>query len=159
MKGKVRLENICQLIKQQSSNIFCVTATIVVFGLLNQNETIDGFAAFTNSEHFSIISVSSLFGGFLFTGLGIIISGLGTERIRRLDRFGYMNKFYTTIYLAITFNIVTIISAVFLISLKMSDVIVDALVIIEQIFLYLSIIFFVKCMLDLKKIVKMIRDE
>ena len=73
MKGKVRLENICQLIKQQSSNIFCVTATIVVFGLLNQNETIDGFAAFTNSEHFSIISVSSLFGGFLFTGLAELV--------------------------------------------------------------------------------------
>lgn len=117
---------------------------------------IKSFIELNSSEHFSILSIASLFGGFIFTGLGIILSSLSSERLARLNRYGYMDRYYHEIYLALFCNIITIISAIILIS---STKQLYCIAIFEQLMLYLSIMLFIKCMLSLRKVVEKMRKE
>lgn len=120
---------------------------------------IESFQNFNNSEHFSILSIASLFGGFIFTGLGIIISGISTERLARLNAHGYMDRYYHEIYLALFCNIVTIVTAIILISCTelINRTVICRIALVEQLMLYESIALFIKCMISLCKIVNKIR--
>lgn len=145
-----------QFLKKNIINLILLSVTTVSFFLLRRGKYIADFSSFSSSEHFSILNLASLFGGFVFTGLGIMLSGLSSPRIERLNDYGYMDKYYSTIYLALVCNITTIFAAVVLISSKK---LIPVVATIEQLMLYLSIVFFVKCMLDVKRIISKIRKK
>ena len=50
----------------------------------------------SNNEnfHYNAISMSATIGGFLFTGLSILISTIDKERIKRLWNYNYLDNMY-----------------------------------------------------------------
>lgn len=150
------VKSIVIFLRENVINFLLIVGVSYAFFHLLDTGHIKSFVELDKAEHFSILSIALLFGGFLFTGLGIILSGLNSARIVRLNKYGYMDKYYYLIYLALICNIVTIMSAIILIS---SMQVLYFVAIIEQWMLYLSITLFIKCMLDLGKIIEKIRKE
>lgn len=138
-------------------NILILIGSILIYMLLIKYQFLKVNSSFEKSDHFNIITINSILAGFLFTGLGIFISSLNKTRIQRLENGGYLDKYYTTIYIAISLNIASIVAAVIIIFVdkKYSY----QLLLIEQMSLMVSIIFFVKCMVGLRKIISMIRKS
>lgn len=143
-------------VKSNLINILLIIVTTIFYFIFQWNGCIIDFSTLSSSEHFNILSIASLFGGFVFTGIGIMLSGLAFSRIERLNDNGYMDKYYHTAYFALICNIGTILSAVIIISSKTT---LPVMATIEQGLLYLSIVFFIKCMLDLRKIILKIRNK
>lgn len=108
---------------------------------------------FEKGDHFNILTINFILAGLLFTGLEIMISGLSSERVLRLESEGYLDKYYFAIYTAIMLNIICIIASMFLI-FNFAPMFIDSLLYIEQIGLITGVIFFIKCMNNLRKIRK-----
>ena len=64
-----------------------------------------------NDFQFNVISTSAIIGGFLFTGISILISTIDNERIKRLWENNYLDNLYRAAFVGMTSNLVTIVIA------------------------------------------------
>jgi hypothetical protein len=131
--------------------IYFILTSIIVF-LAYSFQIIGLIENFERGDHFNMITINSILSGFLFTGLGIIISGLDKEKILSLNIGGYLAKYYIQIYLTILFNIISIIASILIIF--ESRIKIRPLLYIEQSFIIIGIILFIKCMWDLIKLIR-----
>lgn len=131
--------------------IYFISTSLLVF-LAYKYGVIALVDNFDRGDHFNMITINSILSGFLFTGLGIIISGLDKDKISSLSIGGYLNKYYIQIYLTIIVNIVSIIASILIIFESLIKI--DFLLYIEQAFITIGVILFIKCMWDLVKIIK-----
>ena len=104
-----------------------------------------------------MLTINSMFAGFLFTSLGIMISMLDKERIKKLDKAGYMDNYINAIYIGIVFHVISIICSLLLIicSATTSDI---WLMYVEQLSLLIGVSFFVKSIINVLKIISMVRE-
>ncbi|EPY6430583.1 hypothetical protein ACWO41_001331 [Clostridium sporogenes] len=137
-------------------NIILLIISFIIVVVFKYYNFINFDNNFNRGDHFNIITINSVLAGFLFTSLGIIVGGLGKEKIDRLERGGYLDKYYGAIYIAILFNIVSIISGILIIFGSKSN---NWLIYFEQISLIMSVIFFIKSMNNLRKIINNIRES
>lgn len=70
--------------------------------------------------HYNAISMSAIIGGFLFTGISILISVIDKERIERLWNNSYLDNLYRSAFVGMIANIITIIVAFSLVFLDNS---------------------------------------
>lgn len=131
--------------------IYFILSSLLVF-LAYKYGIISLVENFERGDHFNMITINSILAGFLFTGLGIIISGLDKDKISSLSIGGYLNKYYIQIYLTIVFNVISIIASILII--LESSIKTNFLLYIEQSFIIIGVILFVKCMWDLVKIIR-----
>lgn len=137
-------------------NIFLLIISFTILYVLRKYGIIDINRNFDRGDHFNIITINSVLAGFLFTGLGIIIGGLGKEKIDRLQKGGYLDKYYFAIYTAIFFNIISIIAGIIIIFGMYPY---DILIYFEQVSLIISVLFFIKSMNNLRQIINKIRNS
>ena len=64
--------------------------------------------------HYNAISMSATIGGFLFTGISILISTLEKSRIKRLWDYNYLDNLYRAAFIGISANVVTLVVALLL---------------------------------------------
>ena len=88
------------------------TALFILAGFLIEDfwHKVDSFSG-ARTVHFSLISINSIFSGFLFTSLGILFTLSEKEGIRRLWDNGYLDCVIKSIMSGITFHVVSIIGA------------------------------------------------
>ena len=67
-----------------------------------------------NDFYYNCITLSSIIGGFLFTGISILISALDKDRINRLWENNYLDNLYRSAFVGIILNVISIFVAVFL---------------------------------------------
>lgn len=143
---------------RNKGNILLLGLLIIIFIILINRKLMVLNTTFEISDHFNILTINSILAGFLFTGLGIMISGLSRERVLRLDNEGYLDKYYFAVYTAIMLCIISIISSIFLI-FNFAPKLKNLLLFTEQIGLITGVIFFIKCMNNLRKIINKIRKS
>ena len=102
-----------------------------------------------NELQYNFISTSATIGGFLFTGVSILISALGNKGIERLWNHNYLNNVYRTAMVGISANVVTILSALALILLVLDEQKQLLIIRIEIVTVLVSVIFFIWSVLDL----------
>lgn len=108
--------------------------------------------------HINLLTINSIFIGFLFTGLGIMAGIADKDRIAKLDRAGYMDNYYNSIYIGIIFLMVSIsISTLGFLSDKVNHI--SLIIYIQQFSLVGGIIFFVKAIWNIFKIIGKIRQS
>lgn len=71
--------------------------------------------------HYNAISMSAIIGGFLFTGISILISVIDKERIERLWNNSYLDNLYRSAFVGMIANVITIIVAFSLVFLDISQ--------------------------------------
>ena len=109
------------------------------------------------SFHLDMLTINSMFAGFLFTSLGIMISILDKERIKKLDKSGYMDNYINAIYIGLAFHVISIICSLLLIIF--SETTIDIwLMYAEQLSLLIGVSFFIKSILNVLQIISMVRE-
>lgn len=143
--------------RRNISNFFIFLAFILLvflslkYGWINTSN-------FNNQHHINILTVNSIFAGFLFTSLGIIAGFMDKDRIANLDKNGYMDKYYNSIYIGLIFHIASaVLSAYAFVQPSMNNY--NIYLLIEQICLLGGITFFISSVINVKKIIDKVRNN
>lgn len=106
--------------------------------------------------YYNCITLSSVIGGFLFTGISILISVIDKERIQRLWKNNYLDNLYRSAFTGIILNIITIIISIVLLCFNIEDY-VGILVKLEIVFLIEGIVFFSWCVSQLMFVISRLK--
>lgn len=109
--------------------------------------------------HYNAISMSAIIGGFLFTGISILISVIDKERIERLWNNNYLDNLYRSAFVGMIANVITIIVAFSLVFLDVCQKTEDIFIQIEITTLIISIVFFAWCIKHLIFIISKLKTE
>ena len=109
--------------------------------------------------HYNAISLSAIIGGFLFTGISILISVIDKDRIKRLWDCNYLDNLYRSAFVGMIANVATIIVAFLLVFLNICPKANDLLVKIEITTLIVGIVFFAWCIKLLIFVISKLKDQ
>lgn len=109
--------------------------------------------------HYNAISLSAIIGGFLFTGISILISVIDKDRIKRLWDCNYLDNLYRSAFVGMIANVATIIVAFLLVFLNICPKANDLLVKIEITTLIVGIVFFAWCIKHLIFVISKIKEQ
>ena len=109
--------------------------------------------------HYNAISLSAIIGGFLFTGISILISVIDKDRIKRLWDCSYLDNLYRSAFVGMIANVATIIAAFLLVFLNICPKANDLLVKIEITTLIVGIVFFAWCIKHLIFVISKLKDQ
>ena len=109
--------------------------------------------------HYNAISLSAIIGGFLFTGISILISVIDKDRIKRLWDCNYLDNLYRSAFVGMIANVATIIAAFLLVFLNTCPKANDLLVKIEITTLIVGIVFFAWCIKHLIFVISKLKDQ
>lgn len=109
--------------------------------------------------HYNAISMSSIIGGFLFTGISILISTIDKDRIKRLWDNNYLDNLYRAAFVGMVANVISIASAFCLLCLCFEGVIADFIISIEITALIIGIVFFVWSIKHLVFLIAKLKDR
>ena len=102
-----------------------------------------------NDLQYNLIATSATIGGFLFTGISILISAITNKRIERLWDNKYLDNVYRAAFVGILANILTILSALAMVFLTLESNIQTICMRIEIVCVLCSLVFFAWCVFDL----------
>ncbi|WP_342515654.1 hypothetical protein [Sutcliffiella sp. FSL R7-0096] len=108
--------------------------------------------------HQSLLTVNTIFLGFLFTALGIMVGFASKSLIKALDVAGYMDNYYNSIYFGMFFHGVSTVISTIAVVLG-HELIKDEVIILQQITLLGGVLFFIKSILGILKIISEIRND
>lgn len=109
--------------------------------------------------HYNAISLSAIIGGFLFTGISILISVIDKDRIKRLWDCNYLDNLYRSAFVGMIANVATIIVAFSLVFLNICSKAYDILVKIEITTLIVGIVFFAWCIKHLIFVISKLKPQ
>lgn len=112
-----------------------------------------------NELQYNLISISATIGGFLFTGVSILISALDNKSVERLWNHSYLDNVYRAAFIGIGSNILTIIAALAMVLLTLEERIQQGIIRIEIVTIIVGLVFFTWCVLDLIFIVSTMRGR
>ena len=102
-----------------------------------------------NDLQYNLIATSATIGGFLFTGISILISAISNKRIERLWDNKYLDNVYRAAFVGILANILTILSAIAMVFLTLEINIQAICIRVEIACVLCSLVFFTWCVFDL----------
>lgn len=144
-------------LKRNASNVVTFIIFILIVYLALKYEWIDT-KGLDRSSHINILTVNSIFAGFLFTSLGIIVGFMDKEKISNLDKNGYMDKYYNSIYLGLILHILSAVLAAFAFVQPIINR-YEFYLLLEQIFLLGGIVYFISSVIYVKKIIDKVRNN
>ena len=137
-----------------------IITVIISFGLINRSVIdISKIRKAGDDFHYNTISVSAIIGGFLFTGISILVSVLENKRIKRLWDFNYLDNVYHSAFVGMIANILTIVCALAILICNIDYKTEDILIHIEIITLILSIVFFSWCIYWLIFVISKLKED
>lgn len=129
--------------------VFILSITAAIILTTSSFFDIEQITTLGEDLQYNFISTSATIGGFLFTGISILISAIGNKRIERLWENSYLNNLYHAAFIGIVSNICTILSALALVVLTLSEKATQMAVRAEIISVFVSLVFFGWSVLDL----------
>lgn len=135
--------------------------TIIVSVLLIKYSIIDTSKILLqgNDFQYNVISMSAIIGGFLFTGISILISAIDKPRIKRLWEHNYLDNLYRSSFIGMFSNVITIITAFILLCCCVNDKLQSVFIYIEVVTFIIGIVFFMYCIKHLIFIVKRMKTD
>ena len=109
--------------------------------------------------HYNAISMSAIIGGFLFTGISILISVIDKERVKRLWDNNYLDNLYRSAFVGMIANVATIVVAFLLVFLDISKNVIEILIRVEITTLIIGITFFAWCIKHLFFLISKVKDD
>ncbi|REJ18657.1 MAG: hypothetical protein C6W57_03350 [Caldibacillus debilis] len=128
-----------------------LSITLYRIGILNVNTVSTNF-------HQDLLTVNSIFIGFLFTGLGLMVGFSDKRVIQDLDEAGYMDNYYNSIYFGLFFHMISTILSTLGVVFG-GEILPPTLILVEKVSLLGGIIFFIKSIVGVLRIIKYIRNE
>lgn len=73
-------------------------------------------------NQFNLITVSTIFAGFLFTSLGIVAGFYSNEVIKKFERIPTMDKIHGNIIIGIIFSLISVVLSLFIIFINLDNI-------------------------------------
>lgn len=108
--------------------------------------------------HLNLLTVNSIFLGFLFTSLGMMVGFTDKKSVKSLNAAGYMDNYYNSIYLGLMFLIVSTIISTIGVAIG-HEYVIPLLIFIQQLSFVGGVLFFIKSIIGLMRLIKYIREE
>lgn len=108
---------------------------------------------------YNAISMSSVIGGFLFTGISILISVIDKDRIKRLWDNNYLDNLYRSAFAGMIANIVTIVLSFAFLCCDISEKIDNYLLSIEISSLIVGLVCFAWCIKRLISVILKLKPK
>lgn len=108
---------------------------------------------------YNVISTSAIIGGFLFTGISILISTIDKDRIKRLWNNNYLDNLYRSAFVGMISNVITIIAAFVILCLPMKEKVENNMFYIETTGLIVGLVFFLWCVKKLVSIISKLKTQ
>lgn len=140
-------------------SVLFVSTTISYFLITSSLVDLAAIKNLGDDLHYNLISTAATIGGFLFTGVTILISAISNERVERLWENAYLNNLYRAAFVGILANVATILSALASLFLLLSEKWSLYMVQAEIITILVGIIFFVWSGCDLIFILSKMRKQ
>lgn len=159
------MKNIYEQKKKNKFIIFLVIFSIIYFILIYKKYINIEFLynSSENSIHFDLITVNSIFSGFLFSSLSLIVGLNDSKLINNLEKAGFMNNIYFNILFGISCSLISIALSLIMVFIKKIQVVYFLHKILipgsELLTLIMTIIIFTKSVIDVKFIIKSVRKE
>ena len=150
--SKVSLRNILKLIIVTAITVV-VTILLFISPILNSSDIM----ALGNDFQFNLLNFSSVIAGFLFTGIGILISAIDKERIARLWNHHYLDNLYYCAVFGIIANILDIVLVFVVVCFRLSKEANRYIICAQTLFATLGLVYFVWCTLKLMKLISRMR--
>lgn len=131
-----------------------LTACLLCKNIINLEKIIEASDEF----QYNVISMSAIIGGFLFTGISILISTLDKERIKRLWDNNYLDNLYRAAFVGMIANVVSIILALICLICDLSLKYQYSIICIEIMALAIGLAFFIWCIRFLLFIITRLKD-
>ncbi|MEE1321845.1 MAG: hypothetical protein UHM85_10005 [Acutalibacteraceae bacterium] len=138
--------------------ITVLTVALVLFLIYKKYIDINNIIVMGDDYQYNAISLSSIIGGFLFTGIGILISAIDKERIKRLWEHNYLDNLYRSSFGGILCNVFTIILTFAYLCLTLSEKIKIIIICCQTILIVLGLVYFIWCVKQLLFILKRMKD-
>jgi hypothetical protein len=126
-------------------------------------------SSFVKNNHFNIVTVNSVFAGFLFTALSILITVTNEDIINYLEEGSFMSSIYDNIIRGLKYSLTSIVLSLFnnfILENPIKNNMMEKLKIktiyfynFELLFLILAIICFIMSVLDIKFVIVSIRTD
>lgn len=129
---------------------FVVSLTFLLTGFLNVD--------FSRETHINILTINSIIAGFLFTSLGIMVGFMHNNKIENLDKNGYMDKYYNSIYVGLGFHVISITLAMLGV-VSSASLNINFLLILEQVTLLGGVFFFINSIYSIQRIINRLRNN
>ena len=136
--------------------LFSIGVSIMLFK--SQAFDVMKFEKLAPEFHYNAISMSAIIGGFLFTGISILISVIDKERIKRLWDYNYLDNLYRSAFVGMIANIATIVVAFFLVFLDICPKEKEVFIQLEIMTLIIGIVFFAWCIKQLIFVISKLKD-
>lgn len=107
---------------------------------------------------YNMISLAAVLGGFLFTGLSVLISLVGHERIGRLWENNYLDNLYYVVCLGMISSVITIICSISILIIIISETVKILITKLLVVSVFYDIMLFVWAILRLFNLVKKIKE-
>lgn len=153
MSSKVYKRNIGQMVI-----LTIITLGIGIAFLYLKIISIVSIMKLGNDFQYNILNFSGVLAGFLFAGIGILLSAIDKERIQRLWKHHYLDSLYYSAIGGIFFCVVNIMISLFLICCDVSITVIKIIITIEFIFILLSVTYFCWCTIKLFKLILKLKE-
>lgn len=121
---------------------------------------VKGLFLVDSSKTIDLTNYNSIISGFLFTAISVLISALSNDRINRLMKHSYLNKYFFSIIVSLIFSIIAIIINLMYVYINVDAIIscldslqkiVISLTLISSIFFIQAIYYIIKLLYKLLK--------
>lgn len=136
-----------------------ITTLVVVFFIKKDLITPNMLILDNNDYLYNTISLAAVIGGFLFTGIGILISAIDKDVIKLFWINNYLDNLYRASFLGLICNVITIIIALIILMSSMGDEIVRIMMNVQTIVIALGLVYFVWCIKELLFIVTKLKQD
>lgn len=139
------------------SIVFFFAMVFSIFIFWRDIINVDNLVGLGDDFQYNIITMSATIGGFLFTGVGILISAIDKPHIKRLWDNYYLDNLYRSAFFGIVSNVISIVSAFLILCNSVESI--NYLIYIEITSLIVGMIFFCWCIIKLISIVKRMKNK
>lgn len=145
------------LIRRNKYNIVVIFIYVAICIILNYFGVFD-LSLKTSQFHLNMLTVNSIFLGFLFTSLGIMVGFSDKKSVKSLNTAGYMDNYYNSIYFGLVLLVISTIISTVGVAIG-HEHITETLSFIQQVSFIGGVLFFIKSIFGLMKLIRYIRKE
>lgn len=159
MKIKERYEYIRKIFIRNKSLIvtFFVVNSLIVGVLFFFFEKIKKHIGIIDIDvHYNFLTINTFFAGFLYNMLGTMVEFTSRKEIKILEKNGYMDQYFNSVYVSMFFFIMSIIVGVVCGFFKIGFANIY-LYLIELIFMIEGVVYFIKSAFKLRNLINKVR--
>ena len=135
-----------------------LTVLFVIFVLSAQVVNVSGLLELGNDFQFNLLNFSGVLAGFLFTGVGIMISTVDKEKIKRLWNHHYLDKVYYCAAFGIIASIIDVLLVLTFVCCNISINVRRIIIEFQIVFTILGLVYFIWCTVQLIGVISKLRQ-